>query len=327
MPHLIEKDIRTGQHMFARHTNAPCWHNLGTIIDRPMNSEEALRLAHLDFLVKKAPMYFRTKESTEENPIYKEVPGYYGTFREDTDYHLGIVESRYEVLQNFETFQIIDDIVGDLEAVYETAGALKGGKTIFITAKLPDYIKVDEEVIDQYLIITNNHEGASSLRIFFSPIVVVCNNTLQCAIKGTAKSISIRHSKNMKNILATVDKSLEIINQLKVDLESTTEILMNKEVDSQSKVNSYFEQLHNQFKELQGPQCKFLDTMNEYYFEGIGQQQACRQDTAWGAYQAVTGWVCNYRNFRSSESKFKSLINGTSYKIMNQAKELALASF
>lgn len=318
MAHLLHIDKRTNEFAFAKH-GEPAWHGLGTIVPNVMTSEEAIKLAHLDFEVDKVPMYFYLA-----NGDLKISDLTWATVRTDTFTQLGHVKKDYEVFQNLECFQIVDDIIGDLEAVYESAGALRSGETIFLTAKLPDYFKVGDEEIDQYLVVTNNHSGESSLRIMFTPIVVVCNNTLQMAINGSKKAIVIKHTSKMRERTSHVDKSLGIINQLKEDLAFNIEAMINTPANEQQ-AHDYFTSVGQQCKELQGKRLNFLGRIEEFYHTGPGQDMECRQNTVWGCYQAITGFVHHERDYMSQASRFEAVLNGTGYNIMNTAKEKAMA--
>ena len=114
---------------FSIFSTRPCWHGLGQVVDTAQNSEEAIKLAGLDYEVIKRKVYACDDDCQDLNP-YQEVPGYFATVRQDTNVPLGIVGSRYAVLQNKDAFKFIDDLVGSKEAIFESAGALGRGERI-----------------------------------------------------------------------------------------------------------------------------------------------------------------------------------------------------
>jgi phage/plasmid-like protein (TIGR03299 family) len=118
------------------------------------------------------------------------------TYRPDTDAILGDkLGAEYEVIQNVDAFSFFDSIVGGDGIQYETAGALGKGERIFITAKLPNYIKVgNDDLIEQYLFLTTSHDGFGSITAAFTPIRIVCANTLNAAMQSRNNSIKIRHT-------------------------------------------------------------------------------------------------------------------------------------
>jgi phage/plasmid-like protein (TIGR03299 family) len=100
-----------------------------------------------------------------------------------------------------------DAIVGGGGILYETAGALGKGERIFIIAKLPDYINVgNNDLIEQYLFFTTSHDGSGSITAAFTPVRIVCNNTLNAALRKQSNSIKIRHTVNAKERLEEAHK-------------------------------------------------------------------------------------------------------------------------
>jgi phage/plasmid-like protein (TIGR03299 family) len=158
MAHQIYVDEQTGEHSFFS-VKQKAWHGLGKIIQDYPTSEEAIKHAGLDYEVIKAPLftYGRAMTIGNDGEILEggqlPVPDYYSTLRTDTNTVLGVVGKDYQIVQNRDAFSFFDSIVGGDDILYETAGALGNGERIFITAKLPDYIRVgDDDLIEKYLV-------------------------------------------------------------------------------------------------------------------------------------------------------------------------------
>lgn len=316
MAHNLNLNKRTGEYAFVKVGN-PAWHKLGKLIDKPMTSAEALEYAQLDYLVEKRPLYyFDSNQVTQDNLNYVQSHISFGTFRTDTMEQLGHVRKKYVVFQNKDAFNIIDDIVGSLEAIYTSAGALGKGETIFLSAKLPEYLQVDEEVIDQYLVITNSHDGSSSLRILFTPICVVCNNTLQMAVKSSQKYIVIKHTKAIQ--LRGLHKALGIVNKLQEDLNFEVDKLVNTPATVDAALN-FFNKLYYDTKELQTRDQSNLKAMVNSLQLGNGANFEARNNNTWGIYNAVTNSICN-KEYSTSEREFKNILTGTGWNIMAKAK-------
>lgn len=62
--------------------------------------------------------------------------------------------------------------------------------------------------------------------------------------------------------------------------------------------------------------------MMDYYNDGIGQKDIC--GTAWGAYNAVTGFYCNVANLEG-EKRMNSLVWGSANNNMNKALNAVVA--
>lgn len=176
------------------------WHGLGTIIEEACNSEEALRLAGLDWEVKQSPVLFNGKET-----------GHQFNYRSTDDSFLGIVGGRYKPVQNKDAFAFTDELIGG-DVRYETAGSLAGGKRVWMLARMPD-TKVLDDVVEPYLCLTNGHDGFSSLKVCMTPVRVVCQNTLNMALKGAKRTWNVRHSGNIENKLAEAQHTLGLASE------------------------------------------------------------------------------------------------------------------
>ena len=322
MAHNINYNELTGKHSFFSVNEKP-WHNLGQIVTEYPNSKEALIFAGLDYEVVKRKIYTHDGELPSDMDFLIRdivVPNYQATIRTDTNQVLGVVGKDYEIVQNVDAFSFFDSIVGGDGIQYETAGALGNGERIFITAKLPSYIKVGkDDLIEQYLFLTTSHDGFGSITAAFTPIRIVCNNTLNAALQNKSNAIKIRHTANAKERLTMAHTVMGISNQISIQLEEIfnrwTKVRMtdaevkkfiqvtlspNKEtlhnINSGSETSAYFQNMCN----------------NAYEYAMTNETQAMEttRGNLFGAYNAVTGYFQNVRTYKDSESKLKSLMLG-----------------
>ncbi|HEV8003906.1 MAG TPA: DUF932 domain-containing protein [Planctomycetaceae bacterium] len=138
------------------------WHGLGTRLDNPATAEEAIDAADLNYDVALTPM-----TTIDGQPI----PDRRAVVRSDSSSVLGVVGKSYQPVQNRQCFGFLDAVVGDGRLRYHTAGALGQGERVWMLAKLPDEIRVkdSDDVTEQFLLLSNSHDGSSSLRVFFHP--------------------------------------------------------------------------------------------------------------------------------------------------------------
>ncbi len=307
------------------------WHGLGHVVDA-MTSEEAIKLGGLDFIVEKRPVLYLggAPLTFEESKGFKNVarsliksdiseklvPEYYrlyeqkgqfNTVRTDTNQALGIVGDRYHVIQNSEAFDFIDSIIGKGVAEYETVGALGNGETVFITCKLKDSMVVNKEDIDKYLLISMSHDGTSSITVMFTPIRVVCNNTLSLALKGSLNKYTIRHTQNAsaklehaKTVLGLVDKQTMIYNQM---FEALTTIKVS-DMDARYIMEKSLKLERDIDGELSARAQNILYSAEDYYNIGVGQENII--GTGWGVFNGITGYLQNAKDYSNAEAKFKN---------------------
>lgn len=117
---------------------------------------------------------------------------------------LGLVGSGYEPLQNSDAFAFFEPFIDSGFARFHTAGALGNGERVWVLAKLKDQIVIGkDDPIDRYLLLANSHNGEGAVSVRFTPIRVVCQNTLNLAIADKGKSaISVRHTRHIDRNLA-----------------------------------------------------------------------------------------------------------------------------
>lgn len=325
MAHNINHNKKTGKHSFFS-VNQKAWHGLGQIVTDYPTSTEALQFAGLDFTVVKRKLFTYDNENSFGNSdtlIPKvEVPSNFATVRMDTEQVLGVVGKDYGIVQNRDAFSFFDAIVGGEGIQYETAGALGKGERIFITAKLPDYIKVgSDDLIEKYLFLTTSHDGFGSITAAFTPVRVVCANTLNAAMRNNTNSVKIRHTANAKERLEQAHKVMGISKKLSEELEGifnqwTKVCITDAEVKKliQLALTPNKEALHNlqagKNSELSTCLINMCDAAFEYAMSNPTQQAETTKGTLFGAYNAVTGYYQNVRNYKDGEAKLKSLLFG-----------------
>ena len=302
------------------------WHGLGQIVEDYPTSREALQFAGLDFTVVKKPNIHRLDNGDE---IISDTSFF--TSRTDNNAILGDrLGADYEVVQNTDAFAFFDAIVGGDGIQYETAGALGKAEKIFITAKLPDYIKVGkDDMIEKYLFLTTSHDGYGSITAAFTPIRIVCANTLSAAMNNHSNALKIRHTANAKDRLEQAHKVMGISNTLSVELEAIfnhwakvriTDPEVKKLIQLAMVPNK--EVLHNlqagKDDELSTCYKNMVDAVYEYSMSSPTQYTETTKGTVFGAYNAVTGYFQNVRTYKDDEAKLKSLLYGGTAQLRTQ---------
>lgn len=163
------------------------WHGLGTEVQEAPTSADALICAGLDWEVIQKNVY------AEDGSL---IPGYKVNTRSTDNAALGIVSDRYKVVQNEDAFQFTDDLLG-AGVTYETAGALQGGRKVWLLARMPHRYIIAGDEIAPYLVVMNSHDGSSGIRVAMTPIRVVCQNTLNLALNSAKRIWTTKHTENV----------------------------------------------------------------------------------------------------------------------------------
>lgn len=207
------------------------WHGLGTIVKEAPTSEEALRLAGLDWDVVQSPIYTN----------HGKVEGYKANIRSTDRQVLGVVSDRYRIVQNTEAFSFTDELLGQ-GVRYETAGSLMGGRKVWLLARLPREFIIAGERISPYLVFSNTHDGSGAVRVAVTPIRVCCNNTLNLALSTTARSFSMVHTGDVKEKVSEAKQTLFMADNYMENLGREFERLRKQKISDQQ-VREYIDQL------------------------------------------------------------------------------------
>lgn len=340
MAHQINFNPKTEKHSFFS-VKEKAWHNLGQIVDRYPTSAEAIQFAGLDYIVEKRPLFTYDSEkhlgNPEEDIIIPElaVPNYFATVRGDTDRILGVVGNDYEVVQNRDAFAFFDAIVGGGDGIqYETAGALGNGERIFITAKLPGYIKVGRgDLIEKYIFLTTSHDGFGSITAAFTPTRIVCNNTLHAALGNMTNCLKIRHTQSAKERLLQAHQVMGITNTMSDQLDGIFNQWAKVKITDKELVKLILQAMAPNKEVLQNVTeeniydyssrfTNIAERVTNYALSNETQQMETTKDTLFGAYNAITGYFQNVMYYKNEETKLKSILFGNGFSKTQSAFNL-----
>ena len=205
MAHMIE--TVNGKAQMAYAGEVP-WHGLGTKVPADLTPVQMLEAAGLNWTVEKVPAY--AKVGGKNVAI-----GQSALVRSMDDSILDVVSDDWNPVQNEEAFDFFNEFVaaGDMEM--HTAGSLRDGQIVWGLAKVKESFELFKgDQIDSYLLFSNFHKYGFSTDVRFTPIRVVCNNTLTLSLNSTVeRMVKISHRKvfdasNVKDMLGIATDKL-----------------------------------------------------------------------------------------------------------------------
>lgn len=314
MAHEVENMLYVGQ--------AP-WHRLGNKMVGAPTIEEAIVAAGLNWKVSTEPVFSGAGEKVSALLT-----------RRDSDKSiLGVVGPSYVPLQNSEAFKFFQPFIDSKEASIETAGSLREGKRVWILAKInrdPLVIK-GNDTVEKYVLLSNSHDGTLAVRAGFTPVRVVCANTLQLSINDKAsKLIRIKHTKNVVQNLENVQ---EIMNLADSQFEATAEqyrLLASKEINSKD-LEKYVKLVFNTTSrviEAEGDLSKInnkriMEEIVPLFEKGRGNDMVEIRGTYWAAYNAITEHL-QYSRGSGEATRMDSMWFGQAATLNKKALETAL---
>lgn len=192
------------------------WHGLGTVIPRSLDvtCRDAIVMAGLDWRVKLVQAMLPDGRMLDTRAVV----------RESDNRILGEVGRMWTPLQPVEAFDWFDPIVKSGEVAIEAAGSLKNGQTIWILAAIKgNALEISaNDVVQQYVLLSNDFSGKRAIRAGFTSIRVVCQNTLSAACENDASRLfKIRHSSKVVETLETARASFDVARaELKIQGEA-----------------------------------------------------------------------------------------------------------
>lgn len=251
------------------YTRKAPWHGLGVRVEEAPESKEALIQAGLDWKVEQTDVYAASGER---------ILGYKANIRDIDRSVLGIVGDRYKIVQNEEAFAFTDGLLGE-GVKYETAGSLAGGKIVWMLAKIPEKYIISGDAIEPYLVFCNSHDGSGAIRVAMTPVRVVCQNTLNLALKGASRVWSARHTENVMSRMDEARETLQLANAYMSQLGRSINELQAKKL-TDKKVLAMIDSLYPVSEDLSEMQkknnLKQQETLKACYFDvpdlqGVGK--------------------------------------------------------
>ena len=309
----------------------PPWHGLGENVQQALDSAQAIQLAGLDWLV-------------EQWPINALAPDGWGTVvardfvanvRTDTKAVLGVVGRKYQPFQNREAFQFADAVVGEGLARYETAGALRGGKRVWMLLKLPEEIKAGrEDLIRPYLLVYNTFDASSCLRALLTTVRVVCQNTLNLALSTSrGEGVTIRHRGDLQDRVDEARQTLGLVRKRLKTFGHEIDVFRALPMNN-GRLQRYFDGLlpplgREASDRERNNRLKALDTLHANFANQTNTLTGMR-GSLWAALNAATEFADHQRRFRGSaevgrsQNRLESIWFGSSNDFKQDAYRSAL---
>ena len=203
------------------------------------------------------------------------VSGYKANIRETDNKVLGVVTSKYRVIQNRDCYDFVDHLVGE-GVKYEMAGALAGGKKTFIVAKMPQTYIISGDSVNPYLVFLNSHDGSSGVRVFISPLRITCSNMLNFALSRAKRCWGAQHTGHIEEKLVDAHETLFNANRYMEELGREIHELSHKSF-TDKKALEYMDELFkapDDATDLQNRNImKMKEDMKIRYFEAPDLQE------------------------------------------------------
>jgi phage/plasmid-like protein (TIGR03299 family) len=313
MAHMVETMAYAG---------AVPWHGLGVSVPADLTPEQMLQAAGLNWEVQKFPTFAILDDNDPDSVIET---GHSALVRLSDKKMLDVVSDDWNPVQNAEAFEFFNEFVmaGDMEM--HTAGSLRDGQIVWGLAKIKQSFELFKgDQIDSYLLFSNFHKYGFSTDVRFTPIRVVCNNTLTLSLNSKVeRMVKISHRKQfdasqVKDMLGIATDKLE-------KYKDMAQFLGSKMAKNESVVE-YFERIFplnkvTEEKKSEGKRSKNADIALGILHTQPGAEYA--EGSWWQAFNAVT-FMTDHLVGRSPDTRLQSAWYGYNKGLKTKALELAV---
>ncbi|MCK9350819.1 MAG: DUF932 domain-containing protein [Clostridiales bacterium] len=292
------------------------WHGLGIILPNAPSIDDALRIAKLDWQVRMLPLYAQDPQNT-----LMPVDAHKAIQREDTGEIFTVTSKYYTPLQNAEAFDVFRPLVEDGSIELETAGSLQNGRKVWILAKIAttDAMEVrDGDTIKPYVLLSNSHDKSQPVRFGFTPVRVVCNNTLSWAQSASeSRLIRIYHRGNIKENLDALRSALDATNaEFRMGIDKFRKLAKGRV--NQEDLTAYIRTVLETEDETPRERAIMEVLLNG---KGLGVRPQ-DQISWWDAYNAINEWML-YQRGRNVDNRLASAWFGDGYLLDQRAFMIA----
>ncbi len=325
MAHELET-LANGQTAFAS-ARLSAWHQLGTITEDCMTADEIMTKAFLGgWKVRKIDL--QGVEVTDDGVALITCPDRWMTVRTNivtgaTEY-LGVVGEDYTTVQNEQVAEVLDKLVDESGAHFETAGSMRGGRSVFVTMKLPTAMKVaGVDDLDLYLAATTSHDGTSALRVDATPVRIVCANTQRAAFARTKGFYVFRHTSNVHSQISQAREAMGLMWRYLETFQAAADRMINEALamgEFEKIVAQLWPLADDAAEQTKKNHRKRSATLR--YLVRDADTQAAIKGTRWAGYQAITEYVDHYAPAKDATLRAQRAVSGPAAELKARAFEL-----
>ena len=307
MAHMVETMAYAGEKP---------WHGLGKEVHNDLTPAQMLVEAGLDWSVDKVPAFATIGGK-------KVSVGRDALVRSTDNRILDVVSSEWNPVQNHEAFEFFTDFVMEGDMEMNTAGSLRGGQVVWALAKIKESFELfDGDRVEGYLLFTNPHKFGQCIDVRFTPIRVVCNNTLTLSLneKGN-RFVKVNHRRQFD--AESVKQTLGIASKKLGTYKEMAQMLGGKRYNKSSLI-SYFNDVfpvlttkEKARKELSKSATRALEVIDTQ----PGHEFA--KGSWWQAYNAVT-FMTDHEIGRNNDNRLTSAWFGPNSQLKVRALQSAI---
>lgn len=312
-------------------TKRPAWHNLGVVVNEAPTPTDALRIGGLNWNVEQWPLYATNGE-------HRVVLDQVANVRSDTRESLGVVSFDWTPFQNQQVAEFCEALAeqGDRVTV-ESVGSIRGGRKVWFLLQAESFAAShDDDIVQDYLCVSNGFDGSTGLRVTPTSVRVVCSNTLHAVIPETLgrKTVDVAgfSCSHMGDLQARVEQAKQALKLYGRTMEYQRAVIDNlaaKKVNSEQVQRFFLECYTRDFQGIPEAACRKRDKAVKAVRDmtaRFDRESSQFGANAWILMNAYTGWLQNDRPARVKDAT-KQLEQRQNSKLFGTDAKRSVASF
>ena len=307
------------------------WHKQGLELASPATMRDALKAGGLNWEV--GEMALMTCDDPPSPVPMRKAIVRLDRPAGDAGRVLGVVHQGFHPVQNRDGALLFDAIFGQGKAVYHTGGYLGDGEVVWLLAKIDKTLHIaKDDVVEPYALFANSHNGTRALTISLTTVRVVCQNTLEMALRRgdlgekfrrAHDASHLEHAAAAQEFWGAVMTRLDGIAK---DFVRLTEVRCQDEVfddilrsllpiprkPRNIERNPGLKKAHE--KRVADVQ-KARDDIGRLRTEGKGMDLEGSKGTFWGVLNAITEYVDHHRKVKGDRWSYAILGSGMDLKV------------
>lgn len=309
------------------------WHGLGTVVEDAPTTDEALKLAKLDWLTLQT---HGIEGITSGGVIHTD--DWVLNYRSDNNDILGCVTDGYQPIQNHELAKFCSELSMDSVVKVESAGSLFGGKRVWYLLKTETFDVGNDDPVTPYILVANGHDGSLSFTGMTTSIRVVCNNTLSWAMNGSGRVFTYRHTPNIMSRIEDARRKMRDALEGRKNFEEACKHLRNRQLTTEE-VQAYFLDMYAAVidpivkstleeriatSETDRRYCNSLDHIHEMCVN-FEEEKSIAGTTYWNAFNASSRWLQD-RGRKKGDHQNYNKVMGVAAENTSKAFRMALSA-
>lgn len=285
----------------------PYMNAYGTVdISSSNNMGEALKISGLDWEVKSKPLF------NEDGDMYDK---FRANVRESDGKLLGVVTDKYEVVQNWEAFDFVDNLVSE-GFKFDRAGSFRDGRSIWVMGNLPKTQILGDDISNN-VVFVNSHDGSSGVKVMMTPVRLICSNMMNLALRKADRIWATKHTRSIFSKMEEAKYTLGLANKYIEELNLEAERLAQKKITI-NEIEAIFDIIYPVDKNKDSERkINNISIIKDNFVQCYNEADIAQfKGTAYGAINAMSDLVSHRIPNRTSDSFYENswnrLINGHS---------------